>query len=48
MTSTKRVTEAQQIAPLGVVVGAAFCCEEVTEERVNSLALKLSVRILIS
>ena len=42
MTSTKHVTEAQQMArSLGVVVGAASCCEQVTEERVNSIALKL-------
>jgi thiazole synthase ThiGH ThiG subunit len=42
MTSTKHVTEAQQMArSLGVVVGAASCCELVTEERVNSIALKL-------
>jgi hypothetical protein len=26
---------------LGIVVGAASCCEEVTEERVNSVSTKL-------
>jgi hypothetical protein len=42
MTSTNRMTEAQQIAlTLGVVVGAASCCEQVTEERVTSVAVKL-------
>ena len=42
MASTNRVTEAQQIAQtLGVVVGAASCCEQVSEERVNSVAVKL-------
>jgi hypothetical protein len=42
MASTNRVTEAQQMAQtLGVVVGAASCCEQVTEERVNSVAVKL-------
>jgi len=41
MEPTNRMTEAQQIAQtLGVVVGAASCCEQVTEERVNSVALK--------
>ena len=31
------MTEAQQLAhTLGVVVGAASCCEQVTDERVNS------------
>jgi hypothetical protein len=42
MASTNRMTEAQRMAQtLGVVVGAASCCEQVTEERVNSVALKL-------
>jgi hypothetical protein len=42
MASTNRMTEAQQMAQtLGVVVGAASCCEQVTEKRVNSVALKL-------
>ncbi len=42
MTSTNRTTEAQRMAQtLGVVVGAASCCEQVTEERVNSVAVKL-------
>jgi hypothetical protein len=32
MASTNRITEAQQMAQtLGVVVGAASCCEQVTE-----------------
>jgi hypothetical protein len=43
MTSTNRISEAQQIAQtLGLVVGAASCCEQVTEERVTSVAVKLS------
>jgi len=42
MTSTNRMTEAQRIAQtLGVVIGAASCCEEVTEERVTAVAAKL-------
>jgi hypothetical protein len=42
MASTNRVTEAQQIAQtFGVVVGAASCCDQVSEERVNSVAVKL-------
>jgi len=36
------MTEAQQIAQtFGIVVGAASCCEQVTEERVNAVAVKL-------
>jgi len=42
MTSTNRMTEAQRIAQtLGVVIGAASCCEEVTEDRVTAVAVKL-------
>ena len=42
MASTNRMTEAQQMAQtFGVVVGAASCCEQVTEERVDSVAAKL-------
>jgi hypothetical protein len=42
MTSANRTTEAQRMAQtLGVVVGAASCCEQVTEERVTSVAVKL-------
>jgi hypothetical protein len=42
MAATNRMTEAQQMAQtLGVVVGAASCCEEVTEERVNAVSAKL-------
>jgi hypothetical protein len=36
------MTDAQQIAQtVGIVVGAASCCEQVTEERVNAVAIKL-------
>jgi len=36
------MTEALQIAQtVGIVVGAASCCEQVTEERVNAVAVKL-------
>jgi hypothetical protein len=36
------MTEAQQIAQrVGIVAGAASCCEQVTEERVNAVAVKL-------
>ena len=42
MASTNRMTEVQQMAQtLVIVVGAASCCEQVTEERVNSVAVKL-------
>ena len=42
MGSSNRMTEAQQIAQtVGIVVGAASCCEQVTEERVNAVAVKL-------
>jgi hypothetical protein len=42
MASNNRVTEAQRMAQtLGIVVGAASCCEQVTEERVNAVAAKL-------
>ena len=42
MSSSNRMTEALQIAQtLGIVVGAASCCEQVTEERVNAVAVKL-------
>ena len=47
MASTNRVTEAQQMAQtFGVVVGAASCCEQVTEQRVNSVAAKLRQLVL--
>ena len=36
------MTDAQQIAQtVGIVVGAASCCKQVTEERVNAVAVKL-------
>ena len=42
MASPNRTTEAQQMAQtLGIVLGAASCCEQVTEERVNAVAVKL-------
>ena len=42
MTSTNRMTDAQRMAQtLGVVIGAASCCEQVTEERVTTVAVKL-------
>ena len=42
MAATNPMTEAQQMAQtLGVVVGAASCCEGVTEERVNAVSAKL-------
>jgi hypothetical protein len=42
MAPDNRMTEAKQMAQtLGVVIGAASCSEEVTEERVNSVAVKL-------
>ena len=42
MSSKNRMTEVQQIAQtLGIIVGAASCCEEVTEERINAVAVRL-------
>ena len=42
MRSGNRMTETRQIAQnLGIIVGAASCCEKVTEERVNAVAVKL-------
>src|SRR5258708_34349862 len=42
MASSNHTTEAQQMAhTLGIVVGAASCSEQVTDERVNSIAVKL-------
>jgi len=42
MASTDHMTEAQRIAQtLGIIVGAASCCEEVSEERVNAVTAKL-------
>ena len=42
MTSSNHTTEAQQMAhTLGIVVGAASCSEQVTDERVDSIAVKL-------
>ena len=42
MSSSNRMTDAQQIAQtVGIVVGAVSCCEQVTEERVNAVAVKL-------
>jgi len=42
MASSNHTTEARQMAhTLGIVVGAASCSEQVTDERVNSIAGKL-------
>jgi len=42
MSSRSRITEAQQIGEtLGMIVGAASCCEQITEERVTAVAVKL-------
>src|SRR5215472_12467406 len=42
MNSMNHMTEAQQIAQtVGMIVGAASCCEQVTEERINAVAVKL-------
>src|SRR5215813_6205284 len=42
MSSRNRMIEVQKIAQtLGIVVGAASCCEQVTEERINAVAVKL-------
>jgi hypothetical protein len=42
MTSNSHMSEAQRMAQtLGIVVGAASCCEQVTDERVNAIAAKL-------
>ena len=42
MASSNSMTDAKQMAQtLGIVVGAASRCEEVTEERVSSVSTKL-------
>ena len=42
MSSRNRMTDEQQIAQtVGIVVGAASCCEQITEERINAVAVKL-------
>jgi len=42
MNSMNHMTEAQQITQTaGMIVGAACCCEQVTEERLNAVAVKL-------
>jgi hypothetical protein len=47
MTSTNPLTEAQRIADtLGVVLGAASCSEQVTEQRLDSAATKLRQLVL--
>ena len=47
MASNNGMTEAQQMAQtLGVVLGAASCCEEVTEERVNTVTARLRQLVL--
>jgi hypothetical protein len=47
MASNNPMSETQRMAQtLGMVVGAASCCEQVTEERVNAVAGKL--RLIVS
>jgi hypothetical protein len=47
MASNNGMTEAQHMAQtLGVVLGAAACCEEVTDERVNSVTARLRQLVL--
>ena len=42
MASNKHAIEVRQmVQTLGAVVGAAACCEQVTEERVNAVTAKL-------
>ena len=42
MNSMNHMTEAQEIAQtVGMIVGAASGCEQVTEERLNAVAVKL-------
>ena len=42
MNSMNHMTKAQEIAQtVGMIVGAASCCEQVTEERINAVAVKL-------
>ena len=49
MRPSNRLTEAQQIAQtFGIIVGAASCCEQVTEERVNALAVKLRELVAVT
>jgi hypothetical protein len=49
MASNNRASEIQQMAKtLGVVIGAASCCEQVTEERVNAVAAKLQQLVSVA
>ena len=42
MNSRNRITEAQQIAEtVGLIVGAASCCEQVLDERLKAVAVKM-------
>jgi|SRR5262252_431522 len=42
MNSRNRITEAQQIAEtVGLIVGAASCCEQVPDERLKAVAVKM-------
>ena len=42
MSSTDHMTEAQRMAQtLGIIAGAASCCEQVSEGRVNAVTAKL-------
>jgi hypothetical protein len=43
------LTEAERLAEtLGLILGAASCCEEVTEERLNSLVPQLQRLVLVT
>jgi thiazole synthase ThiGH ThiG subunit len=47
MSAVDKLTEAERLAEtLGVIIGAASCCEEVTEERLDSVVTKLRPLVL--
>ena len=47
MSAADKLSEAERLAEtLGVIIGAASCCEEVTEERLDSIVTKLRPLVL--
>ena len=47
MSATNKLSEAERLAEtLGAIIGAASCCEQVTEERLDAVITKLRPLIL--
>jgi chorismate mutase len=47
MSATDKLSEAERLAEtLGAIIGAASCCEQVTEERLGAVITKLRPLIL--